>query len=398
MEQDRKYFFFPREGTEYKDGYKGYRTLVVGAYHVCIHKCPYAEECSADSSKFERKCPVYIDRYTGKDGYYRISNSNRIEIDSFMEPSENYPAYSAFTQFMLNKYNYADTADRESLWEHVVFCNYLQNFRRKYDPIEYKGNEELFDRDFEAFREIIAEYSPEVLYVWHDSVKEVIDRNIRSIPGLEFIDTLPIRTLKVHRYILSVKSKFPPEKILSDILEKTGMKYGPESLRKLLKGIRRLRNMDYENRDTEKVYDTLLSPHIWDKALIQHLERSIITASIGDGKAEDLKRITEGLYKDNYTVSPAYLQFSEDEGTPGKALEKYSQSGIVSVIMDELGISSGMTRKKGCITEGEFTLFMHYTSSEDEWRKKLKKEYTERIEENNGLKNKVKNIVLKYLQ
>ena len=70
----------------------GHRTLVLGAYHYCWYgKCRYFKECVVEGrvADYDTVCPEY-ERMSDRD-YYRLSNSNVIEIDSYLE-GEHYPA------------------------------------------------------------------------------------------------------------------------------------------------------------------------------------------------------------------------------------------------------------------------------------------------------------------
>ena len=43
---EHRYFFRPRVGKDYQDGFMGLRTLVLGAYHYCWYdKCRYFSGC-----------------------------------------------------------------------------------------------------------------------------------------------------------------------------------------------------------------------------------------------------------------------------------------------------------------------------------------------------------------
>ena len=102
---EQRYFFKPRVGNDYQEGFMGLRTLVLGAYHYCWYdKCRYFKECVMGGrvTDYDTVCPEY-ERMSDRD-YYRLSNSNVIEIDSYLE-GEHYPAYSSFTHKMLYRMN-----------------------------------------------------------------------------------------------------------------------------------------------------------------------------------------------------------------------------------------------------------------------------------------------------
>ena len=57
------YFFAPRIGEKYHEGFNGIRTLVVGAYHICYENCQFKDLCcDVDTIKeMDYKCPKYKD-------------------------------------------------------------------------------------------------------------------------------------------------------------------------------------------------------------------------------------------------------------------------------------------------------------------------------------------------
>ena len=69
----------------------------------CLHSvykkaaCNYYDQCvrAGRSSEFDELCPIYKSRMELYD-YYRISNSNIIEVDSFLDGAR-YPSLQVFT-------------------------------------------------------------------------------------------------------------------------------------------------------------------------------------------------------------------------------------------------------------------------------------------------------------
>lgn len=49
------------------------------------------------------------------DPYLRLSNGNRIEMDAYIEDAANYPAYSAFTKYILEEKGFVSPEKREYL-------------------------------------------------------------------------------------------------------------------------------------------------------------------------------------------------------------------------------------------------------------------------------------------
>jgi len=102
--QIRNYFFVPRIGEKYHEGFNGIRTLVVGAYHICYENCPFKDLCcDVDTIKeMDYKCPKYKDApfHEKAEDQLCLHNSNIIEINSYCEDEACYPAYSVFTHDM----------------------------------------------------------------------------------------------------------------------------------------------------------------------------------------------------------------------------------------------------------------------------------------------------------
>ena len=105
MKKKSKYYFFaPRIGEKYHEGFNGIRTLVVGAYHICYENCQFKDLCcDVDTVKeMDYKCPKYKDApfYEKAKDQLCLHNSNIIEINSYCEDEARYPAYSVFTHDM----------------------------------------------------------------------------------------------------------------------------------------------------------------------------------------------------------------------------------------------------------------------------------------------------------
>ena len=61
MDKKQYYFFVPRIGANYKSGFNGIRTLILGAYHVCYCNCEHKDICcNIDTvASMDYKCPAY---------------------------------------------------------------------------------------------------------------------------------------------------------------------------------------------------------------------------------------------------------------------------------------------------------------------------------------------------
>lgn len=171
---DKSYFFRPGLGQFYEDGLEGVRTLVVGVCHICSLECKYHDKCSSPESIWEmdRMCPVYKDN---PDDYYRLSNSNDIEIKSFIDRDAQYPTYSAFTYYMLKLTDELPKKKKEELWEYVAFTNFLQVFHSDNESLPKEKN--LYEMAYPSFLRVVSECHPEVVYVWNPLVKDCIKQH-----------------------------------------------------------------------------------------------------------------------------------------------------------------------------------------------------------------------------
>ena len=190
---EKPYFFRPRIGKHYEEGFRGKKTLVVGAYHYCWESyaarygCTYRDSCinGKQTKGLDGICPVYRDRRDAFDGYYRISNSNIIEIDSYIE-GEHYPIYQAFTYYMTGKGGHIlSEKEREAFWESVAFYNYIQHFLPEAQEFSYEDRKEELNADFPAFIQIIRELKPSVIYIWNDTIKNAVHANCNQLHDVE---------------------------------------------------------------------------------------------------------------------------------------------------------------------------------------------------------------------
>ena len=166
--------------------------MVLGAYHFCWEydaqkaACNYYDQCvrAGRSSEFDELCPIYKSRMELYD-YYRISNSNIIEVDSFLDGAR-YPSYIDFTRFMLESSGHLLTAeDKSSLWESVAFYNYIQHFLPEAVEFTYAGHKEAMDANFTAFSQVLNELKPALIYIWTDAVKDAVQANCARLKGVK---------------------------------------------------------------------------------------------------------------------------------------------------------------------------------------------------------------------
>lgn len=167
MTMERKgYFFKPWIGKNYEKGFDGVKTLVLGVAHICTLECTKANHglCMNPETVWDmdRECPVY----KNSGGVLCLSESNDIEISSFIAGDARYPSYSAFTYYMLGEKDTLPENKKRKFWDSVAFTNYLQLFL---DNDELDGiTDEMFEQSYGAFLKLCDELKPEIICVWND--------------------------------------------------------------------------------------------------------------------------------------------------------------------------------------------------------------------------------------
>lgn len=196
-------FFTPRTGPAYREGFMGQRTLVLGAYHYCWYdKCRYYDECvrQGRTAEYDRRCPVYEDKPDRN--YYCLSNSNVIEIDSYIEGGH-YPTYDAFTHKMSGIKKYVGPGIRAAFWDKVAFYNWIQHYLPEpQEDFQYWQWEEVFLRDLPAFEEVLRKLRPQVVLVWTDTLREFLDRRCGTLDGMSMmrVQTIEMDSLEAWAY------------------------------------------------------------------------------------------------------------------------------------------------------------------------------------------------------
>lgn len=207
MYKETTYFFNPRVGKKYfEKGFKGIKLLIVGAHHYCTLNCKYKEKCNTNSGVIEvdKKCPEYIDRENKE--YYKLSNSNIIEINSYIEESQRYYSYNDFTTYMLDKRDGEETNDEiTDFWESVCFYNYTQHYLSDRKTPPFKSNQKLYTDDYKALLSIIDELEPEILLVWNPAIRDCIlnkdkDKSFAYL-GITDMQRISVYVFSVKRYI-----------------------------------------------------------------------------------------------------------------------------------------------------------------------------------------------------
>lgn len=268
-------FLQPRIGQHYREGFKGYRTLVLGVKHHCILKqCPFYEDCviRRNCVSYDAKCPAYGDRHD-----LRLSLSNQIEIDAFLEEYDRYPTYSYFTKLMLGKADDCTEAEKTAFWEQVAFANYLQYFCPSPQVPEYEEEGLNYrSEDWDAFQELLETVQPEVLLVWNSALKMLLDKKIAdgATKGLAHFDDFRSETLTINRYLYKVQPKKTPKELFADFQLAFCLDDETTSTRLMLNALQKARFRQFvPSVDLELTSEMVeaAQPNIWDKELVSFL-------------------------------------------------------------------------------------------------------------------------------
>jgi hypothetical protein len=268
-------FFQPRIGQHYQEGFKGYRTLVLGVKHHCILKqCPFYEDCviQRNCASYDAKCPAYGDRYD-----LRLSLSNQIEIDAFLEEYDRYPTYSYFTKLMLGKTDDCTEAEKTAFWDQVAFANYLQYFCPSPQVPEYEEEGLTYrSEDWDAFQELLETVQPEVLLVWNSALKMLLDKKIADgeIKGLTHFDDFRSETLTINRYLYKVQPKKMPKELFDDFRLAFCLDDEATAARLMLNALQKARFRQFVPPEDLKLTPEMVEvaqPNIWDKELMSYL-------------------------------------------------------------------------------------------------------------------------------
>ena len=268
-------FFQPRIGQHYQEGFKGYRTLVLGVKHHCILKqCQFYDDCvmQRNCASYDAKCPAYGDRHD-----LHLSQSNQIEIDAFLEEYDRYPTYSYFTKLMLGKTDDCTEAEKTAFWEHVAFANYLQYFCPSPQMPEYEEDGMVYRiEDWEAFQELLEAVKPEVLLVWNAALKTLLDKKIAEgeIKGLTHFDDFRSETLTINRFLYKVQPKKTPKELFADFQLAFCLDDEATSARLMLNALQKARFRQFVPAfDLNLTPDMLewVSGSIWDEGLSRYL-------------------------------------------------------------------------------------------------------------------------------
>lgn len=317
------YFFKPRYiKDKYEKGYKGYRTLVLGVFHVCRTECKFREECFKNTAKYDRECPVY----KGREEYYSLSNSNEIEVESYLEECDSHYSYSYITKYFFRTNKSVPEDKKREFWDSIAFTNFLQNMQMTYKTLEYdEKNKVMFDNNIPAFEQLLNELQPEVIYVIDKAVKDCLCAN--KINGLEYVDCNEDWHVPVYRFTYQLKSKADPQYILKEIeckLAEANEKVKGNIYSELLKKIDKIKDLTFKvKKVNDNKVDKLLYPYVLDKRFVRYLALKFIEIDFRTA----LKQVLE--LKDDITndivilADIIYNSIRDKEGTQRGAEEKY---------------------------------------------------------------------------
>lgn len=163
-------FFNPHLIPEkYKVGIKGKKILVVGASMPCDlkHKCQFYADCTdelkRDSSKYNLTCPRLSEGYTLADS----------PICAIAEGYDYYKGYQAYHNFANVMAEYAPVEEYYEVWDYMAFTEYVQYIVPQRER-NATVSDDITERDFDAFIELVTELRPNIVIVWGDVVNHPV--------------------------------------------------------------------------------------------------------------------------------------------------------------------------------------------------------------------------------
>ena len=212
-----KIFFRPRIGKHYEEGWQGVRTMIVGVHLLCELNCVHKSKCCSMQGvkQMDCLCPEY-ERYKGTEfeSYYRLSNCNSIELDSYIENEAKSPSFSMLTSFLLQEKGFVAMDSRQELWDHLGFYNYFQHFQPDADTPSPDGNPQLFRDGLGAFREMLTKHKPQTIVVYSQQLAAFL--RSQRIEGLSFYrkEETPILDIFIFSYNYIPHTKLTESQIL----------------------------------------------------------------------------------------------------------------------------------------------------------------------------------------
>lgn len=198
---ESKIFFRPRIGDHYQEGWNGVRTMVVGVHLLCELNCVHKQQCCSlmGVKQMDCLCPEY-EKYKGTEheDYYRLSNCNSIELDSYIENEAKSPSFSMLTSYLLHEKGYISVEKRMELWEHLGFYNFFQHFQPDANTPNFTDNPELYKEALPTFREMLTDYEPQVMYVYSKPLAEFL--RSQRIQGIMYYGVSETALMDVYEF------------------------------------------------------------------------------------------------------------------------------------------------------------------------------------------------------
>lgn len=383
------YFFKPRYiKDKYEKGYKGYKTLVLGVFHVCLCDCKFRDECFKNTVKYDRECPEYKDR----DEYYALSNSNEIEVESYLEQVHSHYSYGYITKYFYKTNKSVSEELKREFWDSVAFTNFLQNMHMSYQTLEYKKNKKMFNNNIPAFMTLLDELQPEVIYVIDKAVKDCLYAN--NISGLEYVDCYEDWQVPVYRFTYKLNSKAEPQDILKEIefkLTKENEKVVGNSYKIFLDKINAINDMTFsvKDRNIDKV-DKVLYSYALDKKFVKFLEDNWQKKEIEVGLRVALKKVLE-LENDIELDIIELVNIIIEINKRFIYTHQYMRDGFIVELFIMLNNELDETNK---MIEFNFIRAMGYEcKSAVAWSTKRKNDYNNKHKNDNYINNEGKNEV-----
>ena len=270
------YFFKPRVIEEtYQQGFHGYRTLIVGASLPCYpeqYNCTIKNMCKHDTSLCDKECPPYTN-FEDKE-YYCLSNSNEIEIQSYIEGSSHSHLFDSICRYMAGTCKTEE--EKKTFWNQVAFTNYHQNiYVAPWNFPNLPPYVEDTDKNFKAFLEILEEWKPEIIY-FYKGIKDIILK--RCLDGLEEIKCLSTeKDIELCPFIYKLSSKDKPKNIIQKFKKNFPSADSLEGtiLHALFKARRyNSYNLDHEYEISDEMI-LFVEKHAWDINLYKYLVNQI---------------------------------------------------------------------------------------------------------------------------
>ena len=211
-----KIFFRPRIGNHYEEGWQGVRTMIVGVHLLCELNCQHKAKCCSMQGvkQMDCLCPEY-GKYKGSEfeDYYRLSNCNSIELDSYIENESKSPSFSMLTSFLLQEKGFVSMERRQELWDHLGFYNFFQHFQPDADTPSPEDNPQLFRDGLGAFREMLTKYEPQSVIVYSRQLANYLKS--QRMEGLMFYrkEETPIIDIYIFHYNYLPHSKLTESQI-----------------------------------------------------------------------------------------------------------------------------------------------------------------------------------------